>query len=57
MGIGVKFEQIPRIGNVESDYAFEILLRTYTLKLRFCPVARACEQKNYQTILAAYANS
>ncbi len=26
----VKFEQIPRIGNVEVDYAFEILLRTNT---------------------------
>ncbi len=27
---GVKFEKIPRIRNVESDYAFEILLRNNT---------------------------
>ncbi|MFN3851340.1 MAG: hypothetical protein ACK4NY_18025 [Spirosomataceae bacterium] len=33
---GVKFEKIPRIGLVENDYAFEILLRTHTYKLHFC---------------------
>ncbi|AFK04530.1 hypothetical protein Emtol_3401 [Emticicia oligotrophica DSM 17448] len=28
---GVNFEQIPRIGNVEVDYAFEILPRINSL--------------------------
>ena len=32
--IGVKFEVIPRIGNVGNDYAFEILLRINTQILR-----------------------
>ncbi len=27
---GVEFEQIPRIGNVEKAYAFEVLPRTHT---------------------------
>jgi len=36
--LGVKFEQIPRIKNVESDYEFEGLLKTYTYKFHIYPV-------------------
>ena len=37
----VKFELIPRILNVGGNFALGILLRTYTWKLRFYPVASA----------------